>query len=130
MHSKLNPSKGTLTRSVKLKLLFKENLKSEFYPSNQEGHKLYQHFKRRATFEITHPYKFVNMFKFLFYKVQLIFQNIGNLINYNHSLTHVMHSLPSCARWPCDSNYQVTWGCNLKCDNVSTTTTITKNNNY
>ena len=32
------------------------------------------------------------MLKFLFYKVQLIIQNIGNMIIYNHSLTHVMHS--------------------------------------
>ena len=51
------------------------------------------------TLETTHPYKFVNMLKFLYYKVQLIIQNIGNMINYNHLLTHVMHSLLSCARW-------------------------------
>ena len=98
--SKLNPSHPfqrvlALPRSVKLQLPFQKNLKSEFYPSNQEGHNLYQHFKRRETFEITHPYKFVNMLKFLCYKVQLIIQNIGNMINYNHSLTHVMHSLLS-----------------------------------
>ena len=49
----------TLPRTVNLKLPFKKNLKSEFYTSNQEGHNLYQHFKRRTTFEITHPYKFV-----------------------------------------------------------------------
>ena len=39
------------------------------------------------------------MLKFMCYKVQLIIQNIGNMINYNHSLTDVMHSLLSCARW-------------------------------
>ena len=52
------------------------------------------------TFEITHPYKFLMMLKFLCYKVQLIIQNIGNMINYNHLLTHVMHSVLSCARCP------------------------------
>ena len=52
MRSKLN-------QSVKLKLLLKKKLKTEFYPSNQEGHNLYQHFKRRAIFEIIHLYKFV-----------------------------------------------------------------------
>ena len=44
------------------------------------------------------------MLKFLCYKFQLIFQNIANMINYNHSLTHVMHSLLSCARWPIMTN--------------------------
>ena len=63
-HSKLNPSQPfqrvlSLPRSVKLKLSFKTNLKFEFYPSNKEGNKLYQHFKRSATFEIIHPYKFL-----------------------------------------------------------------------
>ena len=72
------------------------------------------------------------MLKFLWYKVQLIIQNIGNMINYNHSLTHVMHSFKTTRHQPlrCDSHSRVTWGCNLKCDNVSTTTTITKKNNY
>ena len=83
------------------------------------------------------------MLKFLCYRVQLIIQNIGNMINYNHSPTHVMPSLLGCARWPeiiddyealasiCESDYQVkSWACNLKCDNVSTTTTISKKNNY
>ena len=58
----------------------------------------------------------MNMLKFLCYKVQLIIQNNGNMINYNHSLTHGFDS-------------QVTWGCNLKCDDVSTTTTIIGKNN-
>ena len=40
------------------------------------------------------------MLKIWCYKVQLIIQNIGNMINYNHSLTHAMHSLLTCARWP------------------------------
>jgi len=102
---KLNPSQPfqrvlALPRSVKLKLPFKKNLKFEFYPSNKEGYNLYQHFKRRATFEITHSYKFLKMLKFLCYKVQLIIQNIVNMINYNHLLTHVMHSVLSCWRWP------------------------------
>ena len=30
---------------------------------HSKGHNLYQHFKRRATFEITHPYKFLKMFE-------------------------------------------------------------------
>ena len=89
----------SLPRSVNLKLPFKKILKSEFYPFD-EGHNLYQDFKRKEKFEITHPYKFFNMLKFLCYKLQFIIQNIGNMINYNHSLTHVMHSLLSCTRWP------------------------------
>ena len=92
------PKGSSPSQNVKLKFPFKKKLKSKFYPSNQEGHNLYQHFKRRATFEITHPYKFMKMLKFLCYKFQPIIQNIGNLINYNNSLTHVMHSLLSCAR--------------------------------
>ena len=52
------------------------------------------------TFEIIHPYKFLKMLKFLCYKVQLIIQNIGNMINYNHLLTHAMYSVLSCATWP------------------------------
>ena len=56
--------------------------------------------KRKETFKITHLYRFLKMLKFLCYKVQLIIQNIGNMIDYNHSLTHVMHSLLSYARWP------------------------------
>ena len=101
--SKLNPFKLfqrvlALSRSVKLKLPLKKKLKSEFHPSNEEGHNLYQHFKRRETFEITHTYKFLKMLKFLYYKVQLIIQSIGNMINYNHLITHAMHSLLSCAR--------------------------------
>ena len=39
------------------------------------------------------------MLKFLCYKVQIIIQNIGDMINYNHSPTHVIHSQLSCARW-------------------------------
>ena len=64
---KINPF-----QKCKVKIVFQKNLKSKFYPSNKERHNLYRHFKRRATFEITHPYKFVNMLKFLCYKVQLI----------------------------------------------------------
>ena len=53
--SKLNPSQPfqrvlALPRSVKLKLSFKKNLKFEFYPSNKEGHNLYQHFKKKCNF--------------------------------------------------------------------------------
>ena len=49
--SKLNTSQPfqrvlVLPRSVKLKLSFKKKLKFEFYPSNKEGHNLYQHFKK------------------------------------------------------------------------------------
>ena len=40
------------------------------------------------------------MLKFFCYKIQLIIQNIGNMINYKHLLTHAMHSLLSCATWP------------------------------
>ena len=36
--------------------------------------------------------------KFLCYQFQLVIQNIGNLINYNNSFTHVIHSLLSCAK--------------------------------
>ena len=73
-------------------------IKKGMITSNKEGHNLYQHFKRSATFEIIHPYKFLKMLKFLCYKVQLIIQNIGNMINYNHLLTHLIHSLICCAR--------------------------------
>ena len=71
-------------RSVKLKLSFKK-FKIWIYPSN-EGNNLYQHFKRRTILEITHLCKFLKMLKSLCYKVWLVIQNIGNIINYNHSL--------------------------------------------
>ena len=74
-------------------------LKKKFKISINKGIN-YINISRRATIEITHSYKFLKMLKFLCYKVQLIIQNIVNMINYNHLLTHVMHLVLSCWRWP------------------------------
>ena len=60
-----------LSRSVKLKFPSKKSLKTEFYPS-KKGVIYINISKRRMTFETTHPYKFVKMLKFLYYKFQLI----------------------------------------------------------
>ena len=60
------PKGSSPSQKCKVKIILQKKLKFEFYPSNKEGDK-YQHFKRSATLEILHPYKFVfSLHPFLF----------------------------------------------------------------
>ena len=47
-----HPKGSSPSKKCKVKIVFKKNLKFEFYPSNKEGYNLYQHFERKANLKL------------------------------------------------------------------------------